>query len=416
MKRIISRIEREIAVFQELSRDSKLLLLCSGLFWFAGPFIGLFLNVYLWREVNSLQAIGFFNLFYFIGLPVGFIINGFLLGKISNKTAFQMGLLFQSAFPFILILLKDKAFQFLIPLGFINGLSSAFYWANMNLLIYDLTYDRIRAYFSGLDISLSSILGIIAPPLAGFVIESLGQNRLHLNISYSYYLSFLIAGLIFLMAAIFAGRIKSEEKHSKFSFRNLFLTNKSKKWISVRFLNMAHGISSGIFFFSFGLLAYEFFGKELEVGWFNGLMGAICALAAYLAGRYALPERRLLITILGVVVFFFGSLVFGINFSLIGFFIYSTMVTIGDTFLWTIHIPTEMREMDGGYLPAGQRYLYLVDIEIFLNLGRIFGITLLIFLTNYFSFDVVYRLIVVIIGFAPFISLKAIENLVKAER
>jgi len=412
INKITVRIRREGAVFQQLNRESKLLLLCSGLFWFAGPFIGLFLNIYLWREANSLGAVALFNLFKFVGLPIGFIINGFLLKKISNKTAFQLGLILQAVFPFILIVLKDRAFQFLVPLGLINGLNEAFYWANMNLLIYDLTFDKIRGYFSGLDITLSSIFWIIAPPLAGFVIESLGQNRLHLSIRHSYYLSFLIAGFIFMVAAVVANKIIFQKVRPDFSLKNISLTNKSKKWASVRLLNVASGFYWGIFAFSFGLLAFKFFGKELEVGWFNGLMGVISALAGYLAGRYAAPERRLSATILGVIVFFLGSIFFGINFSIFGFYTYAILVTIGDTFLWMVHLPIEMKEMDRGYLPEAQRYLYWVDVEIFLNLGRILGIIIFICLTNFFTFELVYRLIIVLIGFAPFIGLKAIRNLV----
>ena len=412
MNRIIARIKREVSIFKQLSRESKLLLLCSGLFWFAGPFISLFLNIYLWREANSLEAVAIFNLFRFIGLPIGFIINGFLLRRLTNKTAFQLGLLFQGVFPFVLILLQERALHLLAPLGLVNGLSAAFYWANMNLLIYDLTFDEIRGYYTGIDIALSSTLWIIAPPLAGFVIETFGQNRLQLSIRHSYYLSFLIAGLIFFVAAVIAEKIISQKEKLDFSFKDFSFKNKSKKWASVRLLNVASGFYWGIFAFSFGLLAFKFFGRELEVGWFNGLMGVVCALAGYFVGRYAKPERRVLVTILGVIVFFLGSLFFGVNFSLFGFYTYSILVTIGDTFLWMVHAPIEMKEMDRGYLPENKRYNYWVDIEIFLNIGRILGVSAFILLTNFFAFEAVYRLIIIIIGFAPFISLRAIKNLV----
>ncbi len=78
-----------------------------------------------------------------------------------------------------------------------------------------------------------------------------------------------------------------------------------------------------------------------------------------------------------------------------------------------VHVPIEMREMDRGYLSGKQRYSYWVDIEIFLNIGRVLGIILFIFLTKFFAFEVVYRLIVVIVGLAPFINLKTIKNLTR---
>lgn len=154
-------------------------------------------------------------------------------------------------------------------------------------------------------------------------------------------------------------------------------------------------------------------GSYWLVGWFSGLMGAIGMLAGYFAGRYAKPDRRVSAAIIGATFFFIGSMFFGINFSVLGYYVFSTLIAIGGVFIWTVHGPVQMREIDKGYFPESQRYNYLVDTEVFLNIGRILGTVVLIFLANFFDFDLTYRIIIILIGLVPFISLLAVKNLVK---
>jgi YQGE family putative transporter len=302
--KLITRVKKETAVFRQLSQDSRLLLICITLFYLAGPFTGLFLNVYLWREIESLQLIALFTFFYFFGVPIGFIINGILLKKLFSKTAFQLGLFFQGLLPVVLIILQERAFHFLALLGLIKGVSAAFYWANLALLTYDFTNDAERGYFSGLSSSLASAIGIIASPLAGFVIGVAGQEWLKLSITSSYYLSFGTAIVIFLATVIIAGQVTPKKGKLEYSFRTTFSEKKSENWIKVRSLNFVTGLRDSVIPFLPALLAFKFFGKEVLVGQFNGLMAVIGILIGYFAGRYAKPEKRISAASIGVTAFF----------------------------------------------------------------------------------------------------------------
>lgn len=415
MDRIITIIKRELSVFQQLSRESKLLLPCMTLFWFASPFIGLFLNIYLWREVDSLGPVALFNLFIFLGLPLGFITNGFLLKKKSLVSALRLGILAQGIFPLLIILLRENAFRFLAPLGLINGLSGAFYWANLNLLIYDLTSDKIRGYYTGLQEVLGSAIGIITPPLVGFVIVIFGQEWLRLSLRNSYYLSFSIAAFFFLLSALIAGKMMVVKERLEFSLKDVSFKNLSKNWLSIRIMSVASGFPNGIFILTWSLLAFEFFGRELEVGWFNGFLGVVGVMAAYFAGRYAKPEKRMRATVIGTIFYFTGAMFFGINFSLPAFYLLGVLVGIGDLFIWTVEFPILMREMERGYLPESQRYSYWVDREIFVNIGRLLGMATFVLFTGFFAFQFVYRTMFIIIAFVSLILLLTIRNLIKVE-
>jgi YQGE family putative transporter len=96
--------------------------------------LGVFLNIYLWRVINNLGSVALFNLFFFIGIPISFIVNGLLLRKIPYVSAFRFGILAQGVFPLIIIFSQERVLQYLALLGFIKGFGEAFYWGTLTSL------------------------------------------------------------------------------------------------------------------------------------------------------------------------------------------------------------------------------------------------------------------------------------------
>jgi YQGE family putative transporter len=386
-----------------------------ALFTLGGSFLGVFLNIYLWRELNSLRAVALFNLCIFLGLPIGFIFNGLLLRKISYVSAFRFGILAQGIFPLIIVFLGGSVSPYLVPLGLIRGFGEAFYWANLSLFIFDITADKIRGYYTGLQETLNSAIWMVGPPLVGFTIGVIGQERLGLNIRSSYYLSFSIATFIFLLAVIIAGKIMITKERLDFSPREISFKKLSKNWWTVRLMSVVDGFPNGIFNLTWSVLAFEFFGREVEVGWFNGFLGIVGILAGYFAGRLARPERRLMTATIGTVFFVAGTMFFGLNFSLPAFYLLGILAGIGDLFVWSVEHPVIMREMEKGHLSRSKRYYYWVDNEIFLNLGRIIGLTTFILLAGLFAFAFVYRIMFIVIALSAIFLLLMIRRLIKAE-
>jgi MFS family permease len=415
MDRVIARIKREIFVFQELSRRTKLLLVCIGLFTLGSSFLDVFLNIYLWRELNDLRAVVLFNLCFFLSMPFGFIFNGLLLGRIPHASAFRFGILVQGFFPLLIISLGGNVLPFLVPLGLIRGFGEAFYWANLNLFIFDFTSDKIRGYFTGLQEALNSAIWMVGPPLVGLTIVIVGQEWLGLSVRSSYYLSFSIATFIFLLAVIIAGKLKTDKEKLDFSLKGLSLKSLGKNWWTVRLMSIVDGFPNGIFILTWSVLAFEFFGGEVQVGWFNGFLGVLGILAAYLAGRLARPERRLMTATIGTVLFVAGTIFFGLNFSLSAFYLLSILVAFGDLFVWTVEYPVIMKEMEKGHLTRKKRYYYLVDRENFLNLGRAIGLMTFILWAGFFAFTLVYRAMFVIIGLSAILLWLMVRKLIKAE-
>ncbi len=315
----------------------------------------------------------------------------------------------------IIIILQESVSWYLIPLGLIKGFGEALFWANLNLFIFDITSDKTRGYYTGLQEALSSAIWIVGPPLGGFLIGVFGQEWLGLNIQKSYSLSFSVAALIFFLAVIIAGKIRVARERLDFSLRDISFENLSKNWLTVRLMSIFDGFPIGIFALTWSVLVFEFFGRELETGWFNGFLGIVGVVASYIAGRLARPERRLIVATAGTVFFFIGTIIFGLNFSLPALFLLGVLAGTGNIFIWAVEYPVLMREMERGYLSKGKRYQYWLDRAIFDNLGRVLGMMIFIFLTSIFAFEAVYRMMFIAIAFSSTIFWLIIKKLIEAE-
>jgi hypothetical protein len=108
-------------------------------------------------------------------------------------------------------------------------------------------------------------------------------------------------------------------------------------------------------------------------------------------------------------------MLFGGFFSILGFWAFSVLNQLGRKFIDVVHEPVEMKEMDRGYLSEARSYNYLIDIEVFLNTGRMFGVMIFVLLAKFLSSNLAYRIIVVVIGLAPLWGFKLIKELVKKE-
>ncbi|MBI4099845.1 MFS transporter [Candidatus Microgenomates bacterium] len=401
MQKILAFWRREQEIFFSLTENSRWLLLCSQLTRFASPFIGLFLNLFLWRETADLKTLIFFNAALFVGLPLGFIVNGLALKKLGIKQLFQFSFLTQIIFPLLIVLLKTSVLSYIYPLALINSFGAAFYWANLNYLTFNLNTDKNRGYFIGLDFSIGSFIGIVAPILAGFIVSFAG----------GYYLSFLVAAGIFSVGTLVAGKFIASQPSLDFQPQETIIHDQNSSWAKARAMMFFWGIISASTLFTGSILALNFFRQEAGVGLFNGAMGVIGVLAAYSAGRIISVQRRLLGAIIGTTILVLGALAFGLAPTVIGFVAFISSCQIGGFFTWTAMYTLNMREIDRGPLGPEQKYHYVVDNEIFMNIGRLVGLTLFFSLLLRFSDFESFRLIILLTIVFWLVNLLVIRSL-----
>lgn len=369
-----------------LTPQSRAILLCSQLSRLAGPFIGLFLNLYLWRQTNDLPTLIFYNAASFLALPVGFIVNGLALNRLGIKRLFQFSFLVQIITPLIIVFFRQEILGFLPIFGAINGFGSAFYWANINYLTFKLNEDKDRGYFVGLDFSIGSIIGIVAPILAGLIVSSAG----------GYYTAFAIAAVIFFLGFLVAGKFVNIQPDLAFRWKESFVQDHSWRWLGARAVIFFQGLIGGATLYTGSVLALNFFSGEASIGYFNGIMGVVGAVAAFIAAHYITIDRRFTGAIIGTIVLVAGALWFSLTPTLLGFVAFIASCQFGGFFTWTAGYSLIMREIERGHLDEENKYHYVVDNEIFINLGRLLGLAIFFLLLTSFPTAEAFRVIILL--------------------
>ncbi|KFZ42049.1 hypothetical protein [Anoxybacillus sp. KU2-6(11)] len=89
-KRIIAHIRAHRQLF--------LLLAIGGLYSLSIALSNTFVNVYVWKKVNSFHALGVYNLAIVTWQPLAFIVAGQIAKKIDRVIVLRMGVTFLALF------------------------------------------------------------------------------------------------------------------------------------------------------------------------------------------------------------------------------------------------------------------------------------------------------------------------------
>ncbi|MBU0976302.1 MAG: MFS transporter [Patescibacteria group bacterium] len=367
-------IKKEINHFYKLRTSARKLLSSYILIGVASSALLTFIDAYIWRDTNDAVAVALFNLAFFIVLPVGFYINGLLLKRFLIGSLYRGGLIIIGLTITLLIFYSRCTYPFVIVYGFVYGLGQAFYWANRNCLTLEKTRDSDRNYFSGLELSVDTLINIVFPALIGWMIV-LGQ-RFDL---YSIKVSYLILAIVGMYLLVKAGNIVVKERYNNPKIGSLRIAHMTLKWNGVRAVKVALGLTEGAAYFFPTLLVFTHLGSEEIFGMLSSLTSILVAAAAYLFGRLVKSQNRIAglnIAVIGYVLAAFVLAFLDPPYAQVFFILISSVSSI---IMWTA---TNSLIMDIIDLESSKddNYAYLYDRELYLNLGRIMGVVIFIIL------------------------------------
>jgi YQGE family putative transporter len=139
------------------------------------------------------------------------------------------------------------------------------------------------------------------------------------------------------------------------------------------------------------LIVLHIFKDSGILGLMDSVGIAIALLPIYFLGRYTRPRHRILIILLGAAVLLVGALFIAISFKSTPAIIFMLCAKIVFTLLYMPYLAIRMRSIDiSNVIDKREQYAYFIDIEAFLGLGRLFGMS--IFLFFYFYASQVYAL------------------------
>src|SRR5690348_2748596 len=85
-------IQNENLHFQRLHPPAQRLLISFFLYSLISPLFSLFINAFLWRESQDFVQVALFNLIFYLAIPFGFYLNGYLMKRFAANKLYIFGL------------------------------------------------------------------------------------------------------------------------------------------------------------------------------------------------------------------------------------------------------------------------------------------------------------------------------------
>lgn len=377
-------LKKELNHYRTLPHKARLLVTAYNLRSIAQPILSLFINAFIWRMTSSISLVLVYSLGYFFALPIGFIVNGKVLRKFSLVQTHFAGNMLSILGATAVIFFHSSSVINLLIFGMIYGLGNGIYWSSRNYLSYQETSPDTRTYFFSIVSALASTITIIVSFLAGWIIAFSDISRL-----YSAFVAYVFVSAVAIISLFISGLVLLKSDFKTPRIKGIWHPYISKQWNIVRAVNFSIGIFETIVSLITTLLILNFLGNEGILGTIGAVVSILTIVLMYFYGRFSKNNHRekvffimLLISVVLASILAFGNS----NFTIL---LYVLLSGMPPSFYWLVFYPWQMNIMDEELIShESDKYPLIVDVEIFLDLGRIIGILIFMGLIYIFSSSV----------------------------
>ncbi|MEP0367514.1 MAG: MFS transporter [Cyclobacteriaceae bacterium] len=408
---MIGRLQQELDYFKSMPRDMRVLLVTNMIYALVLPIIEIFVSAYIMRSLNSPRAVMIYQITVFTGIPITFVLNGFLLRRFSVKGLYSLGMLLSGVSISAMMFLPElNIFQVAIS-GLLMGISYGFFWSNRDFLAIETTEDENRNYYYGLETFFYTITGIAVPAGIGLVFVLTKQFGLLEGDAVGVYRLITVG--------VFALTILSSIVVHRGGFKNpkvdrILYFKFDKLWRKLLVLSSLKGLAQGYLVTVPAILIMKMVGDEGALSSVQSISGIITALLLYVLGRIAKPEHRIYIFSLGYVIFFVGALVHSVLFSAVGVVIFIMCKVLYQPLHDMAYFPIQMKVINFLCAKDGRsEFSYIVNHEFGLYIGRFIGLALFIALDAYISEVFAIRFSLVFIGVFQMLSIALANQIIK---
>ncbi|UVI28572.1 MFS transporter [Paenibacillus spongiae] len=360
-----------------LGKEARISLVIHGCFQFGASMSALFLNLYLWRLTQNLTVNGLYYILLYASVPGTFVLGGWISKRKDRMVTYRIGILLIALFYLMVVIMQEKVVNYYVLFAIFNGLSSGLYWSGFLVLQYDVSTDTNRIRYLAINMIVFNFAGLVGPALAGYVIQRSSGLQ-------GYIFIFILAFLMFLIAAVVSFRIRTVDTHHRAYHLNLMglVMRKNRRWFKGLIAFFVLGLFQGVMLFLPGILLYGAVGREDWVGYLGVFFSALTVATGYVISRKARQEnvRKYMLasstgTLLGasfllIEVQLWSVLIFMILFSICNPLAINTLTSYYYRLMGTLPLKGQLREES------------VAMREVFLNTGRVISIASLIILSQ----------------------------------
>ncbi|HWZ14739.1 MAG TPA: hypothetical protein VNW95_05825 [Mucilaginibacter sp.] len=406
MKSIIN----EFNLFKSHPRSMRILLITNLVYAFVLPVIEVFVAAYIMRNSASLAKVVIYQLTVYSGIPITFLLNGYLLNRVKISRLYAFGMLLSGVSMMIMTSLKTLDNTGIAFAGLIMGCSFGFFWANRDFLVLVTTNDANRNYYYGLETFFYTLTYVLVPVCIGWFIEVSGNLKWFSNINIAYQLVtvFMIALTLYSSYIISKGNFPKpvQPKFLYFKFHKL--------WYEMLGLATLKGLVQGFIVTAPAMLVMKLVGHEGALGTIQSGGAILSAFIMYLIGRNTKPRHRLITFSFGLILFALGTLFNSLVFNAISVFVFMLCLLLAKPLLDIAYFPIQMKVIDYlSVLENRNQYAYFFNHEFGLYIGRLLGCGLFIFLALYISDVVALKYALPIVGVLQVLSIFVAKHVLK---
>ena len=389
-------INKEISFFNSHHKSMRVLLLTNLIYGLVGPIIELFIGAYIMRNSSDISLVVIFQLAVYTGIPLTFLINGFLLNRIKIAWLYSFGMLLSGISMFAMMSLHQLDTIGVFLAGLIMGLSYGFFWSNRDFLALNTTKDGTRNYYYGIETFFYTMTGIAVPLAAGAFIGATDENGwFGGNVNMAYYILTAIVFAMSMFASVLVHRGGFQNpKRAPFLYLKF-----DRIWNKMLGLASLKGLAQGYIVTAPTMLILTLVGKEGSLGLIQGIAAAVSAILLYILGRVAGPKHRLLIYGIGCLLFVAGALFNAAMYSSLGVILFMMCLLFARPLLDIAYFPIQLKVID--YIAEKEKrneFSYIFNHELGLYVGRLLGCGLFIVLARYVSEYVALRYALLVIA------------------
>lgn len=408
---MIANFLKEISFFKSHPLGMRTLLLTNLIYGFVGPVIELFIGAYIMRNSDDLSLVVIFQLALYTGIPITFMINGYLLKYVPISRLYSFGMLLSGVSMFSMMMLDKLDTLGVFAAGLIMGLSYGFFWANRDFLALNTTKDGNRNYYYGIETFFYTITGIIVPIIAGaFIATTQAKGWFAGNVNVAYYILTACVFILTIVASILVhkGEFKNPKK-APFLFMKF-----DRLWNKMLVLASLKGVAQGYIVTAPVMLIMSLVGNEGELGLLQSIGAVLSAILLYVLGRRSKPEARLKIYAIGLSLFVLGAFLNAALYSSLGVILFVLCLIFARPLLDIAYFPIQLKVID--YVAEKEKrneFSYIFNHEIGLYAGRLLGCGLFIILAKYVSDTAALRYALLVIAVIHFLGIFMARSILK---
>jgi len=400
---------------KDFTRSAKILILTNTIYAFVLPVIDIFVASYIMRNSNDPSKVILYQLAIYVGIPITFFINGYLLNKINIKRLFSLGMILSGVSMVFMMSLDEINYIGIAVAGLIMGMSFGLYWANRDYLVLATTKDKTRNFYYGLETFLYTIIASVVPVMIGWFLMSGNEGEAEVSndgVNSAYRVITMVVFAITILASIVFHFGKYEKpKSEKFLYFKFH-----KLWNKMLQLAVLKGLAQGFIVTAPAMLMMKFFHSEGALGSAISIGAVIAAVVMLVLGKISKPKHRLIIFSVGLISFFLASFFNGLLFNTTGVIIFMFLLLIARPILDIAYFPIQLKVIDTlSEIESRNEFSYILNHEFGLFIGRFIGAGTFLVIAYFINADIALRYALLIIGIVQLLSIPIAKQLLQQQ-